>query len=170
MSTPSIRSYKFHSWVVLHTKSRREKKIAAVCRNKYIKCFLPLRKSISVIRGKRHEFHVPIFPGYVFCCINDAKKSILLRTGHLAKIIQVRNQETLLKELQNIKKAIDSKAVLKRVYYLQKGQKVKIVRGSFKGLFGLYQQHGKKGRLVLNVNFIGESAAMEVDESWVEPV
>jgi hypothetical protein len=51
---------------------------------------------------------------------------------------------------------------------LARGQKVRIIAGPFRGIEGVVQSTPKQTRVVLNVEMIGQSIALEVDADQIE--
>jgi transcription antitermination factor NusG len=70
-----------------------------------------------------------------------------LKTGHIANILEVLDQETLITELKQIQTAIHLDAPLQPFPFVRKGRKVEIVDGPFAGLTGIVQRAKKMGRL-----------------------
>ena len=54
--------------------------------------------------------------------------------------------------------------------FLRVGQRVAIESGSLAGLEGILQQVRKTCRLVVSVNLLQRSVAVEVDRDWVRPL
>lgn len=54
--------------------------------------------------------------------------------------------------------------------YLVKGQRVRIVRGPMAGLVGILERSPTKSRLVLSVDLVTSSVAVEVHANELEPV
>ncbi len=157
-------------WYVLHTKSRREKRLAQRCVQLGIRHYLPLRKSITGRRGRRHIADVPLFPGYFFSCLNRLERWSLLRTGHIANVLEVVNQDGLLKDLRNIETAVHRGAFLQPSSIVKKSQRVRIVDGPFFGLEGVIKRHMGRHRLVLALDCIQQAVACEIDIRMVAPV
>jgi transcription antitermination factor NusG len=161
---------RYKKWHVLHTKSRREKRVAQRCRQLGIRNYLPIRKSITGRRGRRHVADVPLFPGYVFCCLDRNDRLSLLQTGHIANVLDVVDQEGLLKDLRNIKAAIEQGAFLQPSAIVKKGQRVRIADGPLYGLEGIVKKHMGRHKLVLSLDCIQQAAACEIDITMVTPI
>ncbi len=157
-------------WYVLHTKSRREKKLAQQCAQVGIRHYLPLRKSVTGRRGRRHIADVPLFPGYVFSYLDRTDYSCVLRTGHVANVLNVADQERLLSDLRNIKNACDHDAMLEPTAIIKRGQRVRIVDGPLFGLEGMVRRHKGRYRLILKIDCIQQAVACEVDIRMVAPL
>ena len=158
------------SWHVIHTRSRHEKKFRDECEKMSITAYLPLAKSTSIHGGRIFEFTKPLFPGYLFCYFQKEQRKAILKTRHVANILAVVDQDGLLRELTEIEKAIKLKAELTPYAYLERGTRVKIVDGPFRGIEGIISHRRGKFRLVLNVKLIEMAAALDVYAHQVEPI
>jgi len=157
-------------WFVLHTKSRREKKVADRCACLNVRHYLPLRKSITGRKGRRHMTDVPLFPGYIFCYLDDPERWRLLQTGHIANSLHVADQQALLDDLRNIQHAVQQGAYLEPAAMVKRGQRVRIVDGPLTGLEGLVRRRAGHYRLVLNMDCIQQAVDCEIDVLMVKPL
>jgi transcription antitermination factor NusG len=55
-------------------------------------------------------------------------------------------------------------------YSLQKGDKVLVVHGPFAGITGTFMRYGGKGRVIVNIEALGQYAGVEVSEDDIEIV
>ena len=157
-------------WYVLHTKSRREKKLTQRCAQLGIRHYLPLRKSITGRRGRRHIADVPLFPGYMFSYLDRMDRYRLLSTGHVANALNVVDQQGLLNDLRNIKDASDRNALLEPTSIVKRGQLVRIMDGPLIGLEGVVRSHKGRYRLILAIDCIQQAVACEIDIRTVAPI
>lgn len=157
-------------WCVIHTRSRREKKIAEKCAQFGIRHYLPLRKSVTGRRGRRYTAMVPIFPGYVFVYIDWSDRRKLYQTNHIARVIDVVDQENLLDELRNVRRVEESGSFLHPLTKITRGRRVRIIDGPLAGLEGTVKRVKGKNCVVLNVDIIRQSVACEIDIATVIPL
>ena len=64
-------------WSILHTLSRREKKVARACEGAVIRHYLPLHASRSRGAGQPTA-SLPLFPGYIFACLTPEARTARL--------------------------------------------------------------------------------------------
>lgn len=157
-------------WYVLHTRSRHEKRLAEKCGAMGVPFYLPLGIRSRRYRGKVHEHEAPLFPGYLFCRFPFEKRSDILSTRHVARIIKVPDQEKLLDDLIQINKAQISNAFLEPYDYIKRGVRVRIVSGPFKDIEGIVSNRRNKCRVILGIKFIGRATSLEVGIEMIEPV
>lgn len=157
-------------WRILYTRSRREKKISQRCREFGIRHYLPLRKSITGRRGRRYTAMVPIFSAYVFVYMDLAERRRLLQTNHVARVLDVADQEKLVLELRDIRRVEESGSFLHPVLKIVKGKRVRIIDGPLSGLEGTVSRVKGKSCVVLAVDIIHQAVACEIDAGMVVPV
>ena len=156
-------------WYCLHTKSRREKRVADACARGAMPYFLPLRKSVRRHDGRSYVFHVPLFPGYMFCAADVEQRRDLLCTNHLASAIEIVDRKGLLADLRKIVLALEREAELAPFPYIKRGVRARIVRGPFRGVEGIVSERRGKFRVALNVTLIRQAVAFEVGADQIEP-
>lgn len=152
------------NWVVLYTKSRREKKVTEYCKVKGILNYLPLERRLSQYGNKMFFSMVPLFPGYLFCCCDEKERYSLFMTHHVARMIPVVDQSGLLRDIERLYEAQKADLELKPCLYYEKGERVKILSGPLCGYEGIIQRTKGRKRLILNVDFIRQAASIEVDQ------
>ena len=67
-----------HPWFALRVKSRTEKVVSTIARNKGFEEFLPLYQSRRRWSDRFKSVEMPLFPGYVFCRFNPEFRLPLL--------------------------------------------------------------------------------------------
>ena len=157
-------------WFVLHTKSRREKKTVNRCTALGIPSYLPLRKSVTICKGRRHTAEVPLFPGYAFAYMCREDRTEMYRSGHTANVIDVFDQVSLVADLRRIKTAQEQGACLIPERVVVRGTRVRIIDGPLTGLEGVVRTLKGRTRLVLSVDCIQQAVSCEVDNSMVVPL
>lgn len=161
-------------WTPVRTKPRREKKVAEFCDSRKLVYYLPLRRSVKRYDRRTYEFFPPMFPGYIFCCVdNDRYQELLL--SH-AVMFRVKMDEPLERKLiddltnvQIVERHIgESELVVKPE--LVSGRPVKICGGPLRGINGIIEK--RKGKVVVSVNIeiLGQSASVELDVGDIEMV
>lgn len=159
-----------HVWTVLHVRPRCEKKIADFCESKHIVVYLPLLTKSHRYGGRVRSFQSPLFSGYVFALLDSAEKSMLQQHQRVANVLDVHDQKTLLHQLEQIKCALDNREAVELFPHLVSGMKVTVQAGPLKGVEGYIERLKSKTRIVLNVDFIQQAIAVEVNAEWLLPV
>ncbi len=159
-------------WCVLHARPRCEKKAAAACDELLVRNYLPLRQSTPRHRKgqRRYSFDIPLFPGYLFGCCNREERYSLLCSDLLVRMIDVVDQEQLLRELRSVYLAICSQVDLALYPQLRRGRLVRVTSGPLRGVVGRIARRKEGLRIVLNVSMLGTAVAAELDMADVELV
>ena len=153
--------------MVIHTRSRREKKVAHYCNAVDIKYYLPLESRIKIYGRKKVQTTLPLFPGYLFVLVDEKERYELLLTHHISKILKVSNQIELLEDLEKIYIAESCEKNLIPCELKIEGRRAKIETGSMRGLEGVISRIKGRDRIVLNVNFINKAVAVEINRSVI---
>jgi transcriptional antiterminator RfaH len=161
----------FHGeWWVAHTKSRNEKALAHDLIRKNMCYFLPMSWKVRHKSRRKIKSLLPLFSGYLFFCGNEDERSELWRTDRVANLIEVKDQEKLLKELLQIEQALRAGAPLTPHKYIKTGQKCRVMAGPLLGLHGVVVKTRGATRLVLQVDILGQAASVEIDVDMIEVV
>ena len=157
-------------WWVVHTKSRNEKALAQDLIVKEISYFLPMSWKVRRIRGRTIRSLLPLFGGYLFFCGQERQRVEVLRTNRVANLIEVNNQEQLVRELSQIEQAIGAGAQLSPHEYIKVGQRCRVIGGALAGLIGIVMKTRNDVRLLLQVDMLGQAASVEIDVAMIEVI
>jgi len=163
-------------WFALWTQSHCEQIVRDQLVGKGFEAFLPTLREWSSRAGVRRLIPVPMFPGYLF--VHDAigKRSYLdiMNTRGVVRILGERWDRLAPVEDAEIEalQALDRSDLALMPYpYLREGQRVRIMTGALADVEGILVRHkANKGLLVLSVNLLNRSVAVEVDCASVMPM
>jgi len=155
-------------WWVAHTKSRNEKALAQDLICKDISYFLPMSWKIRRRIGRTTRSLLPLFSGYLFFCGEENERLELLRTNRVANLIEVKDQQRLVKELLQIEQALRAGAPLVPNKYLKAGQHCQVIAGPLADLQGIIVKTKTATRLVLQIDMLGQAASVEIDTDMIE--
>jgi len=155
-------------WHILYVRPRCEKKMAEHCRLLGLEHYLPLRTETKVYQRRRVTVRKPVFPGYIFVSFDQAGRVALLKTNNIVRIMFPDDDETLLHELSQVRRALEVDETLSSCKALKRGTLVQITSGPFMGIEG--RVHAVKGitKVRLNVEMIGQAVTVEVDREFLE--
>ena len=157
-------------WWVAHTKARNEKALAWFLAKQEVGYFLPLRDKLTVRKGRRYKALLPLFSGYVFFNGNEDSRYTALTSNRIAQVIEVVDQLKLVHELTQIHQALIGGARLDPHPHLKEGDRCRVIAGPLKGTEGILLQKKNQIKLVLQVDILGQAAAMEIDADLLEPI
>jgi transcription antitermination factor NusG len=163
-------------WFALWTRSHCEQLVHDQLAAKGFEVFLPTIRTWSRRAGAQRLIPLPMFPGYLFVHGTMDKRSYIeiVKSKGLVRILGVRwdhlttvadaEIEALLR-LQNTELAVMPHP------YLREGHRVRINDGPLAGIQGiLVRTRPSRGLLVLSVDLLHQSVAVELDCTLVTPV
>ena len=163
-------------WHVLWTNSHCEDLVSSQLAARGFHPFVPKIESWARRAGTRRRVTTPLFPGYLF--LNDA----LDKARHV-EVRKARGVAAILgegwdrpavipdAEIDSIRKVVEARVPTFAHPYLREGRRVRIEDGPLAGVEGvLLRVRPEKGLLVLSVDMLQRSVAVEVDCSQVVPV
>ena len=157
-------------WWVVHTKPRQEKALADDLTNLQVDHFLPLQQSVRYYGKRKFRVELPLFSGYLFLNASPDQAISADRTGRVASLIKVADQDRIAAELRAIRLALEQGADLSVSGMIKSGDTVEVTSGPFKGLRGIVDRSGPQGRLLLGVHLIERAAVLEIDHALLKRV
>jgi len=159
-------------WYVLHTKSRHEKVVNDGLLKKSIEAYLPIITVRSKRRDRKVMIRVPLFPGYLFVRTD-------LHPDHHLDVVKTAGAVRLLgnkegpvpvagETVESLQIMVASNHPVTTGYRLKTGDKVMVVYGPFTGVVGTFVRYGGKGRVIVNIEALGQYAGVEVSEEDIE--
>lgn len=155
-------------WWVLHTRARNEKALSRELTKANIQFFLPLVVHRRTYAGRVRRVTIPLFPGYVFLCGRPEDRVVALRTNRIAHTLEVPDQDKLRRDLRQIQRVVESDLPIDLYPRLKTGSRCRIVRGTLAGLEGIVLKRRGPWRVYLSVQFLGQSAEVEIDPMLLE--
>jgi transcriptional antiterminator NusG len=163
-------------WFVLWTHSNCERRVDEQLRGKGFETFLPTIKSWSRRRGSQSSIAAPMFPGYVFVhhAIDKRSHVEMLKASGVVRVLGERwdRPASVADEAIDAIRRVASADVPVFPYpYLTEGHAVRITDGPLTGVEGiLISTKPQKGLLVVSVELLQRSVAVEVESTQVQPV
>ena len=158
-------------WWALYTRHQHEKSVAEMLSTKGFEVFLPLYESARRWKDRTKLLSLPLFPCYVFVRGGLDRKlqvvttpgvhMVLYRGDHVATIAE--------REIEAIQRAVNGQNRVEPHPFLKCGMRVRVKRGSLEGVEGILIRKKNLWRLVLSVDMLAQSVAVEVHASDVEP-
>ncbi len=158
-------------WYALHVRPRYEKQISQTLKSKGFEEFLPLYTSRRRWSDRWKTVEFPLFPGYLFCRLSEEIRLPVLTIPGVIRVvgagglwIPVNEQE-----IQAVLKIVKSGLAAEPWPYLKSGQRVLIVEGKLAGLEGIFLKKKGVQRVVVSIELLQRSVAVEIDASWIRP-
>jgi transcription antitermination factor NusG len=159
-------------WCAVYTRHQHEKSVSEMLQAKGFEAFLPLYESIRKWKDRRKLLSLPLFPGYVFVRGVPERRLPILTTPGVHMIINRGERIATIPdtEIDAIRRTIDGRFKVEPHPFLRCGERVRVVRGSLEGVEGVLTRKKNFYRLVLSVEMLAQSVAVEIDALDVVPV
>ncbi|HTV09631.1 MAG TPA: UpxY family transcription antiterminator [Candidatus Aquilonibacter sp.] len=159
-------------WFALYTASRHEKQVQKQLADKNTDAFLPVY-SIRREWKKRKSVHIdlPLFPNYVFVCITSRERAAVLGTPGVFSFVGSTREAWELPE-RDIE-ALRNASLLGKLEphpYLVVGERARVRSGPLAGLEGVIIRKKKNFQIVMSLDQIMRSVAIEVEAGDLEPL
>ena len=159
------------AWWALYTRHQHEKVVAEMLSAKGFEVFLPLYESVRHWKDRSKKLSLPLFPCYVFLRggIDRRLQAVTTPGVHMA----LSNGEGVAlipdEEIQAIRKAVGEPGRVEPYPFLKCGERVRVIRGCLEGVEGVLIRKKNLYRLVLSLDMLAQSVAVEIDASDVQP-
>ncbi|MDP8246254.1 MAG: transcription termination/antitermination NusG family protein [Candidatus Hinthialibacter antarcticus] len=158
-------------WRVAYVKPRNEKALAIDCQQAGVPYYLPLyvKRKRRNDNNKYRKSVMPLFPGYFPFVDTEDGKSKLQQTNRVVHILDINDQEAFVRDLEQIRHAVNSGMAVDAVPYMEEGQKVRVKEGPLQGLCGIVNRvDANHARLVITVDALKMAVEVELESESVE--
>jgi transcription elongation factor/antiterminator RfaH len=161
-----------YSWYVLHTKSRFENVVNEGLIKKSLEVFLPKVQVRSKRRDRKMMIRVPLFPGYLFVKTNlePSEHLEIVKTAGVVRLVG--NKEGPISvpsdTIESLKIMVKGDNTVSTGTRFKKGDRVIVVYGAFTGVIGTFARYRGKGRVIVDIEALGQYAGVDVSEEDIE--
>jgi transcription antitermination factor NusG len=159
-------------WHAVRVRSKCEFRVLAALLGKGYEAYLPLYRKRSRWSDRLKNIDLVLFPGYVFCRLDVARRLPLLVTPGVVDLVGFGGVFPPIpnSELEAVRRVIASGLPSMPSPFLREGQRVRIRCGALKDVEGVLIHSKTDCRLVISVNLLQRSVSVEIDRELVEPV
>jgi transcription antitermination factor NusG len=157
-------------WFAISTTPRHEKRVAQFLAQRQLEHYLPLYRTTRRWKnGSTAQLELPLFPGYLFVRIDKAKRIPILGLPGVMGFVGTRSGPSELNEgeIEALRSGLHVRKA-EPYFQLAIGERVRIKTGPLAGLTGTLVRNASGVRLVLTVELIHQSVAVEIDAHDVE--
>jgi transcription antitermination factor NusG len=160
------------AWFAVQTRSRHEKKVNQELIEKGVHSFLPSRMEKHAWSDRQKWVELPLFSSYVFVQFSpdsDSRAHVLSTRG-VVRFVGVSGRGTAIPDTQieNLRAIVRERVPLAEHSYLKVGEKVRIRGGVLEGIEGVLVAIHNSMNLVVSVDLIEKSVAIQIDGYEVE--
>ncbi len=158
------------TWYALQHKPAQGDRAVRNLQNQEVPCFYPKIEVEKIRVGKRTKKLEPLFPGYIFVNLEQTNPvwSKLRSTFGVLRIVSFAGKPAAIDDavIEQIKTSMDKVAEQGGI---QKGQKVELEDGPFKGLSAIFQAYDGEERAIVLITFMQKQQQVKVPVSALKP-
>ena len=132
--------------------------------------YLPVRTRTRTYQRRKVTTEIPVFPGYLFVALDAPRKLTLQKTNHVLRFLEPSRPYRMLRQLVQIRHALEIDPALRPVRLLTAGTRVRITAGPFMGIEGVVARLAATMRVYLTVELLGQGLVVQVGREQVEPL
>ena len=168
-SAPDGASEQF-SWYAIYTRHQHEKTVAQILTMKGFEILLPLYTTNRRWKDRAKLLALPLFPCYVFIKGGLDRRLDIVTTPGTHALVSSAGRPTAIppSDIEAIRRVLESGVRVEPYPFLKRGERVRVKCGPLQGVHGILVRKKNLFRLVLSVEMLGKSAAVEVDASVIE--
>ena len=159
-------------WYALYTRHQHEKTAAWILSNKGLEVFLPLYTVTRRWKDRAKRISLPLFPCYVFLRGPVDRWQPVMTTPGVNSVVGFAGQPAVIPsaEIDAVRQVLAGALRAEPHPFLKCGDRVRVKDGPLEGLEGILVSKKNLFRLILSVELLQRSVAVEVDASMVERV
>ena len=159
-------------WYAAYTCAKHEKRVAAQFTQRALENFLPQYGSLRRWKDRRVRLEMPLFPGYVFVRLALRERLRVLDTPSVVRLVGFNGRPAAVpdREIEALRACAAAQINAEPHAYLTAGRRVRIKSGPLAELEGVLVRRKNTFRVVLSLDLIARSAAVEVDVADIERV
>jgi transcription antitermination factor NusG len=157
-------------WLAAYTRSQHEAKVAEQLNGKGLESLLPTFEKFTRWSDRVRRSTAPLFPGYVFVHVSKGEQVLVLQTFGVVKLVSVAGRPVQLREeeVERLQACSAHPGVVEPHPFLRIGHRVRVKHGPFVGCEGILLEKQNGARLVITVEQIMKSVAINLHGADVE--
>jgi transcription antitermination factor NusG len=158
-------------WYAAYTCAQHEKRVATELVARDVEHFLPLYSSMRRWKDRRVQLQLPLFPGYVFVRLALRDRLRVIQIPSVVRLVGFGGLPTALPnaEMEILQSGFSRSLNAEPHPFLTVGRCVRITGGPFAGLEGVLKRKRSTLRVVVSLELIQRSVAVDVDAADVRP-
>jgi transcription antitermination factor NusG len=153
------------NWYAIAVKAKAERTVEAVLAQKSYETFFPVITRERRWSDRTKRVDVPLLPGYVFCRFDGEQRLPIMTTPGVREIVGFGRRAAAVDdaELAALRLVIASGMHVESCEFLVRGDRVEVTGGPLQGIEGLLLEVKGSCRVVLSVELLQRSVAVEMD-------
>jgi transcription antitermination factor NusG len=151
-------------WYAVYTRANVEKRVALQFVGRGVEHFLPQYESVRRWKDRRVRLQLPLFPGYLFVHLAAQERFRVLQVRGVVRLVGFNGSPTPIPEedVEKIREFLGKGWRAEPHPFITVGHHVEIKRGPLAGMKGVLVRKKGRPRVVLSVDGIKRSIAVEV--------
>jgi transcription antitermination factor NusG len=159
------------AWYALLTRSNFEKTVKAELESKVVENYCPGLDDLAPLKLGSPK---PLFPGYLFVRMdpNTDERLTVLKSRGAVRLLGTGNEIQPIpdEQIDSLRKALSSARAMTLHRFTQRGTWMRVMGGPLAGVEGRLLRQKNHTRLILSVDLLARSIAVEVDSDEIEVV
>jgi transcription antitermination factor NusG len=158
------------SWFALRVRTRFERAVLLSLQHRGYEAYLPLQNHVRHWCDRNKIVGTPLFPGYVFARFDVCNRLPILTIPGMNYIAGIGKTPVPIpdEEVDSLKTVLRSGRPAGTCPYLRTGQSVRIIEGPFAGMEGILLDVRNQRKLVVSIELLLRSVAVEIYEDAIE--
>ena len=162
-----------YPWLALVVRSRHEKSVKTILESKGYRTTVPLVRCIHKrTSGSAWDSQQPLIAGYVFVVFDRENPFRIVATPGVVQIVSFGSGPGTIPdtEIEALERIAASGLPVASCRHARIGETVELIEGPLRGVRGLVLRQGKTTRLVVGVELLQRSVAVEIEAIWAVPM
>lgn len=159
------------SWFAVKVRTKGELLVESSLRDRCHETFLPTYVECKRYTDRVQRVKAALFPGYLFCRFDSDHRLPILQSPGVQHVvgdsrgpIPVEDSEILA-----LQRVVRGSTAVQPWPFLRTGDQVRIQYGSFAGVEGILVSEKGADLLILSVQLLQRSVALQIDRAWIKP-
>ena len=159
-------------WHALSVKHQHERTVEAALKHKGFEAFSPTYRTRRQWSDRTKEIEQPLFAGYVFCRFAYPAKARILNTPAVSRVVEFGGGPAIVPdaEIAAVRAVVAAGQPMRPWPQLKPGDRVRVERGPLRGVEGILLREKDAVELVVSVELLQRSVAVQVDAMAVVPL
>jgi transcription antitermination factor NusG len=166
-----LEAYVQPRWYAAYTRANHERRVADQLAERGVENFLPQYESVRKWKDRRVRLHLPLFPGYLFVHIALQNRLNVLQVPGVAWLVSFAGRPVPVpeEEFAKIREFMSQGLRVEPHPFLTVGRAVRVKSGPLAGMQGILLRRKGNFRVVISIELIQRSMAVEVSGFELEP-
>lgn len=159
-------------WYAAYTWPNHERRVAAELGAREVEHFLPLYGAIRRWKDRRVQLELPLFPGYIFVRLALLNRLRVVQIPSVVRLVGFGGLPSTLpdEEIEILRSGLSQSLRAEPHPFLTVGRRVRITGGPFAGLEGVLKGKRSNLRVVVSLELLQQSVAVDLAGADVRPV